>query len=391
MKRYLIRMVIIGVLLLPLWMFLCWVFTPKSEMVVAIVDKTVLTRQGQEHISLDWLLNYKKYIKPTGEFYRTDRDYFGFFPKENDSFDLKGLERFASERITALSHDADMLYITDTYGIYRNEWYRNRNETERSGIVYGGLQKNDLELLQLMKDQGKLVITEFNTFASPTSSKNRREFETMFGIHWSGWIGRYFDTLDTLTNKELPRWLIHNYKQQHNNRWPFKKSGIAFVDDNDTVVILEEGTHLKNSLPQLLSTTYGKDRFSLPNQLKYSFWFDIVEADTMRNTIAAHYKIDTNAKGKTELAKYGIPDFFPAVSLHQGNDYEFYYFSGDFCDNPIRKTTSYFKGIGAFKWLFYNKEDASERESFFWQFYRPMTQKILEDYHTKLKTGKARH
>ena len=28
-------------------------------------------------------------------------------------------------------------------------------------------------------------------------------------------------------NKELPKWLIKDYVEQHNNQWPFKQSGIT--------------------------------------------------------------------------------------------------------------------------------------------------------------------
>jgi hypothetical protein len=41
--------------------------------------------------------------------------------------------------------------------------------------------------------------------------------------------------------------------------------------------------------------------------------------------------------------------------------------------------TSYSKGIGFFKWMFYNTDDPAERKSFFWTFYRPMMTRILEE------------
>jgi hypothetical protein len=36
----------------PLIMWLLWLFTPKTKLVAAIIDKTVLTKEGQEHSSL---------------------------------------------------------------------------------------------------------------------------------------------------------------------------------------------------------------------------------------------------------------------------------------------------------------------------------------------------
>jgi hypothetical protein len=78
------------------------------------------------------------------------------------------------------------------------------------------------------------------------------------------------------------------------------------------------------------------------------------------------------------LKQNNIPTTFPAVVMHNGSDYRFYYFSGDFCDNPIGLGSSYFKGVGAFKWLFYNTDDDSERASFFWEFFRPMMTSIVQ-------------
>jgi hypothetical protein len=60
-KKKLILLLLAGILFLPFWMWLAWLFTPKRKLVVAIVDKTVLTSKGQEHISLDWVLNYQRY------------------------------------------------------------------------------------------------------------------------------------------------------------------------------------------------------------------------------------------------------------------------------------------------------------------------------------------
>src|SRR6476661_3028270 len=212
-------------LLLPLWMFLAWYFWPKTRLQLAIIDKTVLTEESQENASLNWILRKEKYTKANNRLYGVSRDYFGFFPKPNQKYELRGLERFDQSQLKTLTSMSDVAYVTDTYGIYSNEWFLRINQSERSRILYGGLSAQDMDFLQLMKEQKKLIITEFNTFASPTKPAVAKRFEETFKIHWTGWVGRYFDSFDTLQNKELPRWLIHNYKKKHHNRWPFKNSG----------------------------------------------------------------------------------------------------------------------------------------------------------------------
>jgi len=380
MIKKIVLAIILSLLFLPLFMWLAWVFTPKTKFVAAIVDKTVLTKQGQEHISFNWILNYNRYTKTSVDPYEIDHDYFGFFPLENEEYKLKGLERFSSKQLKQLSDDADMAYFTDTYGIYNNEWFLQTNISERSGMLYGGLSDKDLELLALMKEKKKLIITEFNTIGSPTQTQNRAEFEEMFGLKWTGWTARYFDNLDLEVNKELPQWLINNYKKAHNNNWPFTKSGIAFVNDQEQVVILEEDSHLKNPMPQIVSTAFAQEHYGLPKQIKYSFWFDVMEPDMSINKVISSFSIDANSAGLKELTKYGIPANFPAITMHKDSDYSFFYFSGDFSDNPIDTKSSYFKGIGYFKSFFYNKDDIAERSSFFWEYYRPLLNTILEDY-----------
>jgi len=374
-----------AVLLFPLWMWLAWLLTPKKKLVVGIVDKTVLNQSGQEHISLMWVLKHEKYVKANNDLYETKRDYYGFFPRKEEQFKVKGLERFSASQLDQLSEDCDLAYITDAYGIYNNEWYHHQDVTERSGIVYGGMSQQDLAFLLKMKQKKKLVITEFNCLGSPTSAAVRTGFENAFGMRWTGWIGRYFDVLDTTKNPELPKWLVNNYKMQHGGEWNFKKSGIAFVHDDDRVEILENETSLNDELPKILFTPQAQQYYGLPESIHYSFWFDVNIADSTINEVPATFNIDVNDKGRQVLARAGIPVSFPAIIHHAGNDYQFWYFSADFCDNPINVYTTYFKGIGFFRRMFYNTTDPAERRSFFWNVYKPLLTKILGDYYTTLK------
>jgi len=378
-KRRKILTLLAVIAAIPLLMWLLWLCTPKTKMVAAIIDKTVLTTRGQEHISLTWILNHQKFTKTSTKSYQIAKDYFGFFPLDKENFRLKGLERFNPDQLKQLSEDADMVYFTDTYGIYNNEWYSQKNNTERSGMIYGGMSSQDIELLRLMKAKGKLIITEFNSIGSPTHLDTRLRFEKLFAMRWTGWTGRFFDNLDSTKNKELPRWLIRNYKRDNNNQWPFTKAGVAFVNDKDQVVILQDSTELDDPVPHITSSPYGQQNFGLPSKIKYAFWFDVIQPDLKTNTQVASFTLDVNARGRELLAAHQLPRVFPAVIMHKHEDYRFYYFSGDFCDNPITMGTSYFKGISLFKWMFYNTSDPMERASFFWNFYRPMVSQILKE------------
>jgi len=376
----------LAIFLFPFWMLLAWYFTPNRELLIAIVDKTVIEHPGQEHLSLHWVLNQEKFTKNKTERYDPNIDYFGFFPLEKEQYKLKGLERFDTAQLNDLSKRVEATYITDAYGVFKNEWFKVGNNQDRSGIVYGGMSKQDLFLLQKMKEKKKLIITEFNSIGSPTDTAIRKQFEEMFHISWSGWIGRYFESFDTTINKELPPWLIRNYKRTHDNQWPFKKSGIAFIHaEKDQVVILENETHLDNELPFIYANTEGKEHYGLPEKIKYSFWFDIITADEKQNDVLADFVIDANTAGDSELKKFNIPSRFPAITAHVADDYRFFYFSADFCDNPVSLSSSYFKGVGFFKWMMYTRGDALERKSFFWKLYRPLLTTILNDYYDSIQ------
>jgi hypothetical protein len=378
-RKRLLLYLIPSVILFPLWMWMAWYFTPPTKLVVAIIDKTVLDRDGQEHISLTWVLNHQRFTVTNNNRYHIAKDYYGFFPLKNEKFRIKGLERFSPEQLNQLSVDADLVYFTDTYGIYKKEWYTQKGSTERSGVLYGGLSSQDVGFLQDMKARHKLIITEFNTIGSPTNADNRNKFEKLFAMHWTGWTARYFDSFDTTINKELPKWLINNYKKGHDHKWPFHKAGLAFINNDDQVVVLEDSTHLTDPVPHIITYGYGQKKLGLPERMKYPFWFDVISPDLSVNHALSRFDISLNAKGAAELKKYNIPATFPAIIMHKDKDYQFYYFSGDFCDNPIGLGGSYFKGISYFKWMFYDTDDPSERKSFFWEFYRPMMTRILEE------------
>jgi len=382
-KKRIIIAVLIAVFLLPLWMWLVWVLTPKKKMIAVIVDKTEMPN-GEQHTSFTWILNNQRFTKSKTHLYKNTNDYFGFFPLKNEKFRLKGLERFSTEMLEKLSDDADLVYFTDTYGVYKNDWYK-KARAEGPGKIYGGMSEQDIQLLQMMKAKHKLIVSEFNTIGSPTSENIRGDFENLFGLKWSGWIGRYFSSLDTINNADLPKWIINNYKKSNDGKWPFHRAGIVFTNTDEKVIILQEGNELTTALPFIEVNNFAQKKYNVPAQTSYPYWFDVMQYDSLLNKPIAEFNLNLSTVGKQILKKNNLPARFPAILMHKNSDYQFYYFSGNFCDNPISFNSSYFKGIGFLSRLFYHSEDVNNRRIFFWNFYRPLMTEITSDYYRSLK------
>ncbi|HWB94675.1 MAG TPA: hypothetical protein VG605_22620, partial [Puia sp.] len=359
--------------------------TPARKFTVAIIDKTVTGPLRQGHVSLDWVLNYERFSKTPSSGYRPDRDYFGFFPGKNGHYRIKGLERFSTDDLDRLSSDADLVYFADAYGVYRADGYPNPGTS--SPLIYGGMSAEDLQLFKDLKTRHKLAIVEFNSIEAPTQEPIRRGFEALYGFRLTGWTARYYASLDTLRNRELPAWLIKRYEAANDNRWPFHRPGMAWINNDGRVVVMEDSVQLLSPLPQI-EVSAAAQQMGLPPKIAYPFWFDVVDPASLApaNTSLADFVIDVNASGAALLARYGIPSRFPAVLRHSGPDYGFYYFSGDFCDNPIGYTSSYFSGVALLHRLMPQPSDPTDRSSFFWNFYRPLVTHILEEEYRRLSS-----
>ena len=387
MLRKIVALFLSLIYVIPLVMFLSWCFMSEKKLNILILDKTVLDTKAQQHISLSWLLTNEKYSHSKTGAYNNKIDYFGFFPKDNGLFQIRDFNGFSRNKLDSLVQAYNVVYYTELYGIY-DGWSKKQknglsldrlnisNLMEHKRKIYGGMTQNEFLLLKKMKQKKKLIITEFNIIESPTSNQIRFEFEREFNLCLTGWIGHYYESLDTLKNKEIPKWLKQNYLKDHSGNWPFNKSGIVFINDNGHIEILENKTHLITEFPTINTSKEYVEKYDLPTNLKYLYWFDIINT-TSKNKIVSTYKICANSLGKKLMHQYGIPETFPAVIEHDSTDYRFYYFSGNFCDNPICLSSAKFRWIDCFVRTVPYKKDVVDRVSFFWNFYRPLLKTIL--------------
>jgi hypothetical protein len=339
------------ILLSPFW---SWMLQPSKELNVLILDKTVPDQSYREHKGLMWILNNAKYLKDNQKPYQINEDYKGYIPEDGNEFSISTLPKNLS--------NYDVFYLTDQYGVYEEDVTGKNNRGKRSSIIYGGLESSDIDQIEkaLLASQGKTLIAEFNTFASPTVDIVRDKISNLLNLEWSGWIGRYFNNLN---GNEVPEWVREQY-EKNGKKWSFIGKGFVFVNKNKDIVIVDDKDVEKNGALFKL-TDKGEKYFKQDLQGTYQYWFDI-NRQRSEDEILANYTLPISDKKKEELKAMGIPAEFPAIFHHQNAKYNTYYFAGDYADEAEVPAIYQTKGLDIWKKQF------GTQDSFYWEVYVPM-------------------
>lgn len=378
LKIYLYRLwpFLLLVIGLPLLSFTIWLLIPAKSMDLVVIDKTVRDESYREHLGLFWTLNHLKYQKIDGQSYSEAEDYLGFFPNgKADYGDRKDLAGKTETEIRALAARADLIYLVDSYGVYEADFNKSTTN-ERSKKIYGGLDYSDIQLIRTAKEEGKVVVAEFNSIASPTTQLIRNEFENLMGVKWTGWIGRYFDELDTAINSELPNWMIRQYSHQH-SRWDLAGPGLIFIKESGEIEAFLHQVDYQNKVPLIRTQKVNKHGFKLPEVVPYPDWFDVMMINRDYEVIS-YYDIDPTGEGAQRLRSMGLPRFFPAAVFRNTNPGHQYYFSGDFSDMRGKFGAERFYGLPILWRGLYVASDYTDRQSFFWNYYYPLLSQVLE-------------
>lgn len=381
MKKPLLVVIIILVVLLalPVINLLRWTFQSKKPMDIIIVDKTVSSFEREKHKTLNWVLAFDRFVKKENKSsYSYTKDYYGFMPTRPKKARTWDRNEYRLTDVITIADSVDAIYITDTYGVFFNDWYQGINKSRRSRKLYGGLNNVDNFVIKEMKDRNKLVILEYNTFDYPTSEYESYRIQERLGIRYSGWTGKFFTSLDTL-QEDFPIWMTAMYRKQYKKPWTFNKPGVVLLRDK-AIIVLEEGTHLAGAPVQILTDSAYCAKYNLPPAINFGEWFDII--DPHENNVISAFRLGTNSVADSMLVTYGLDNSFPAVI----QDPEFqrtYYFSGDFTSADIPVWTSKFKGMDKLKGLMSSKKPEDNRR-FFWLYYKPLVSGILNDYYNTL-------
>jgi hypothetical protein len=229
-----------------------------------------------------------------------------------------------------------------------------------------------------MKNRNKLIILEYNSFDYPTPAFESFRTQEKLGITFSGWSGKYFAKLDT-TSKNFPVWMTSMYRKEYKKPWTYTKPGIVLLNEKN-IIVLEEGTHLKDAMPYIHTDTANCVKFGVPSVVAFDKWFDIV--NPLQSNVISRFQFSTTALGDTLLSTNMLSSSFPAV-IQEPINKRTYYFSGDFATNKVNFCSSKLKGFEKLKWFKYSDKPEDTRR-FFWLYYKPLINTIFTDYYNSL-------
>jgi hypothetical protein len=319
-------------------------------------------------------LEHIRVVKPSDRsLYDERRDYYGFFPEDSvysppTSFDIS---------------DIDLIYLADTYGIYKSQ--RGFDEYERIlskkyeplQLVYGGITEFEADNLVKYDSLGRATIGEFNILGYPTNTNPsvKKKVENIFRVHFTGIWGKYYTNLD-----EAPKWIKDLYERQTRSEWKLKDIGIIIVNQPEdsgkskpSIVILDKND--VESVPILLKKREHSIMNGVKSEVPYYYWFEVLQLEP-RTEVLADFNFHCKSSGKAKLDSAGLPINFPAV-IGSGVHLRNFYFAGDFADNKVPTFLSRYWGIEWFLSVAASLDPADDQTRFYWDFYVPMMKNII--------------
>ncbi len=371
---------------LPMIMWFSWLVTTPKPLSIFIMDKTSYNPRKIQNRAINWVLKQYRFVNIDGRQYRADRDYYGFFPLDNENFEIRDLSGYSRHEIQQLAAKYHLAYYVDSYGVYSNMWPVDRPDVVGAEKLYGGLQWEDILFLEMMHERNKMIIAEFIFLAPPTPQQHRALAEEIMGVKWQGWTGRFFHSLDKdHPDAIIPAWLPALYKAQYGEEWQFSGGGIILIHLDETLLVLEQREHLGRSAPMIRTDIENRRKYGMSDRVNYPGWFDITLPDHPDSEIISWYELDLTEKGEELLQQHGVPAKFPAVI--KGNKAgSTFYFAGDFGHNPLKRRFVRLKGARYLELFFADLNDPTDKSLFFLGFYLPMLRKILSDYQHEISS-----
>lgn len=377
-RRIRYSIILVLVLLVLSSPLIIWIFLPVSELGVLVLDKTVPEIDCQEHRSFFWILNHFKYGKPqTKQRYDYKRDYYGYFPESGS----------ADQDSTFDCSQADVVYLTDSYGIYQYPVdYKTYEHFLPDRYVpiklrYGGISEREADELLRYNRLGRTTIGEFNILGSPTYTNKhvQEELEGLFSVRYEGIWGKYYERL-----QDASKWMKDAYEFQEHKPWDFKGWGIIIVDegffhvDGKPKLTVLDQDDLHNP-PMTIRKQTDVLMKNVATEIPYFNWFEIVRASDHAKPMAI-FDVRCRESGTKKMKASGLNLSFPAIVASDSSHRNFY-FAGDFADNNVSLTLTPSWGEEYILERLYYFYMVSDQSRFYWRFYVPFMSNVLDACH----------
>ncbi len=356
-------------LLIVVTPWLVWVLRAPLELYSVVYDKTVPEASGHQHAGLLWFLNHWKVPTTEGVPFDNRKDYYGYFPDAAENERIKPLPE--------LEAYTDLVYIADTYGVYKGAPGTEAPTLGTSNLIYGGMNQQDVDVLRayLNQDRPNTLVAEYNTFGTPTPSYVQAQMYEMLRVRWTGWIGQY--VRDLSKGKEVPQWAIERYERKTGEAWAYSGPGFLLADDREDVLVLEMETEMGPRANQMELTEAGSKFFGLAESRYYNHIFDIVEPLSGAQVLA-NYTLDVTDAGARKLHEAGLPSSFPAIVRGTTAFHSTYYLAGNFNYLPYNPQFHFFAAVPAIMRKA-TKDTLGSENTFYWQTYLPMLSTITNE------------
>lgn len=360
----LIFLIVLGVL------FGGWHLSAKKPLDVVVVNKTIvmdkidkdnnITADYRKHMGLYWILRQQRYTKEDGSFYNYRKDYYGPHPNEKGELIPRNLDRLESV--------PDLIYLSDAYG-----------QAQDALEQKNGLTSEEMAVISSAHLHGATVVGEFNIAPSRPDHPVLSELQSLFGLTFSHWVGRYVPDMADLS--DIPQWVLDLHEREYGSQWDYSGSGIIFASREGDLLILRRNIDYTGALFVEIKNAYQKQYGAL--KVNYYNWFELVTPAYDTKTIA-NYRMNLTDKGKKQLSKLSelisSAGEFPAIlcSNGEGGSAPAYYFTGDFNDYVARERYGDFLFSNTFVRIF-TYDRAGDITNFFRNFYQPFMERLLKE------------
>jgi hypothetical protein len=373
MKRW--HVLLIMIILLGGWL-LYWPLSPRQEVKMLVVNKTVPDTHFREHRAIFWIAEHRRFSKPDDPLYRVEEDYLGYHPENGKK------EILASSDL----EDLNLLYLADSYGIYDYpegfELYEAQlpYKIQDIELLYGGFDLKEITAIEefSLKDNS-IIVGEHNIFGYPTYNDPDASLrlQAVFAVSYTGWLAHYYSDLN-----ETAFWLKELYAKIYGRQWDLSGPGMVFVHEevpafdwrSDLVIITAE--ELSGPWP-VIKTGTGNLTGRSSRNIPYLYWVEVLEV-LPEAEVMAYYELPLKDDARSALNRRGLPERFPAMISHAPpGEARRIYFAGDFADQLPALLSPRLTGSARLQRFMSYLPGLPTEYRFYYQWYEPVLTDIL--------------